>query len=58
MSRFKDKDLLSLHLEFEEYGYCMHNCPECGEEMEPTEADAASAFCSFCDELRPVQPLI
>lgn len=43
--------MLDLLVEFEEYGYVLHECPVCGEECEPTEIDSDEAYCAVCDEV-------
>ena len=55
---FKDKPLDELFMEFEENGWCQHLCPGCGDEMEPVEPDSEQAWCSTCESLMPVEPLV
>jgi hypothetical protein len=52
------KDFLELMDEFNEYGYVLHECNECGEECNPTEADSNVAYCESCDKLTEVDPLV
>ena len=44
------KDMLDLLIEFEEFGYVLHECPICGCECDEVEIDADEAYCSECDE--------
>lgn len=43
--------------EFEEYGYVTHECPNCGDECEPTEIDSDTAYCAGCDEVIVIEAL-
>lgn len=52
------KDLLDYLEEFEEFGYVIRECPICGSECEPTEIDNDGAYCSNCDEVVSVEPLL
>jgi rubrerythrin len=52
------KDMLELLQEFAEYGYVLHECPECGEECEPTEIDSDKAYCPVCDEVVTVSKIL
>lgn len=58
MKKFKDKDILELLEEFEETGGCTHICPDCGDEMLPTEIDNDQAYCTNCEETKKVNPII
>jgi hypothetical protein len=55
---YKDKDIEELYMEFEQNGWCQHICPACGNETDPVEPDASQAYCSICESLMPVEPLI
>jgi len=52
------KDILDLFAEFEQYGYVLHECPECGEECEPTEIDSDQAYCAVCDKVVKVPQIV
>ena len=52
------KDMLDLLIEFEEFGYVLHECPICGEECEPTEIDSNEAYCAVCDDVVSVEAVL
>lgn len=52
------KSILQLFQEFEELGYVLHECPDCGEETNPTEPDSNSAFCEVCNKYIKVKSII
>lgn len=51
-------DLLEKLMMFDEVGYIYHDCPECNCETENCEPDADQAFCSNCDKVVKVDPII
>lgn len=52
------KSIMDLMDEFNEYGYVLHDCSECGEECNPTEADSNEAYCEVCDKVVNVNAII
>ena len=52
------KDMLDLLIEFEEFGYVLHECPICGEECEPTEIDSDEAYCAVFDDVVSVEAVL
>lgn len=57
-SKLKWEDDLTLLTEFEETGGCTRECPICHAECEPTEIDNSYAFCSNCNKVVDVEPVI
>ncbi|MBE2918323.1 hypothetical protein HPK02_05325 [Anoxybacillus flavithermus] len=52
------KSINNLLEEFVEFGYVLHECPNCGEECEPTEVDSDEAYCAVCDEVVHVERVL
>lgn len=56
--KHQDKDKLELLQEFEDFGYVIHICPDCGCECLAVEPDSDKAHCEICEELKNVNPVI
>lgn len=47
-SKYPDKSVEELLIEFDEVGYVTHICPDCSDECLPTEVDSSYAYCDNC----------